>query len=113
MPTTTRGSLGRQTPDPQEAVALAKLKPLVGLAETKPVGVAFGLQQRKTALLLNRVLAKPKKIVAQLKSDARRSRRAELAALRAGSPSTFDDPDTVRFSVDKTEVGGTVTALHA
>jgi hypothetical protein len=98
-------------PDPQEALLpLAKLKPLVGLAETKPVSIAFGLTKEKTALLLLNKTAKPKKVAAQLKSDAKAS--LELNSLRFGRI-TIDksDPDTVRFSVNKTEVGGTITAL--
>jgi hypothetical protein len=98
-------------PDPQEGLLpLAKLKPLVGLAETRPVSVAFGLTKEKTALLLLNKTAKPKKVAAQLKSDAKAS--LEPNSLRFDRI-TIDksDPDTVRFSVNKTEVGGTITAL--
>ncbi len=98
-------------PDPQEALLpLAKLKPLVGLAETKPVSVAFGLTKEKIALLLLNKTAKPKKVAAQLKSDAKAS--LEPSSLRFGRITIdMSDPDTVRFSVNKTEVGGTITAL--
>ena len=100
-----------EKPDPQEALLpLAKLKPLVALAETRPVSIAFGLTKEKTALLLVHKTAKPKKVAAQLKDDAKAS--LELNSLRFGRI-TIDksDPETVRFSVNKTEVGGTIAAL--
>jgi hypothetical protein len=95
----------------QEALLpFAKLKTLTNLADTQPISAAFGLTKDKCPLLLLHRTAKPRKVARQLKEDAKAS--LDRNTMRFGriiiAP---NDPDTIRFVVNKAEAGGTVTAL--
>ena len=98
--------------DPQDdLIPLQKLKQLVGHAEDEPLGCAFGLTKEKTALLLVDKLLPPKKVRDKLKKETESA--LVLTSLRFGTISIDkkNDPGTIRFAVNKPEVGGTVTAL--
>ncbi len=95
----------------QEALLpILKLKTLANLADAQPIGAAFGLTKEKGPLLLLHKTAKPRKVARQLKEDAKAS--LEPNTMRFGRI-TIDpnEPNTIRFVVNKTEVGGTVPAL--
>lgn len=99
-------------PDPQdELLPLMKLKQLVPLGEKGAISCAFGLTKEKTALLLVDKILSPKKVRDRIKKDAKSA--LDVNSLRFGTISidVQNDPGTVRFTVNKTEVGGTVMAL--
>jgi hypothetical protein len=88
-----------------------ELKRLVGLGESQPVSCALALTADKTALLLVHKTIKPKKLRAQMLKDAGKS--VDQKSLRFGRI-TIDkdnDPGTVRFAVNKPEIGGTIPAM--
>ena len=95
---------------PQDDVLpLPKLKQMLGLAEKDKKGCALALtKDKKDILLLIDKIAKPKKVAAQLKKDA--AGQFEPTSMRFGRVSIDleNDPGTVRFDLNKAEVGGTI-----
>jgi hypothetical protein len=100
-----------EKPDPQETLLpLNKLKSLVRHAETAPVNCALGLTKDRTALLLLDKIAKPKALAARLKTEAEAALTpTSLRFGRIGIDASV--PQTVKFTVNKNEAGGTITAM--
>jgi hypothetical protein len=89
---------------------ILKLKTLANLADTQPVGAAFGLTKDMCPLLLLHKTAKPRKVARQLKEDAKAS--LDPNTMRFGRITIApNEPNTITFVVNKKEAGGTVPAL--
>ena len=98
--------------DPQDDILpLPKLKQILAIAESKPLSCAFVLtKDKKECLLLIHKTAKPKKVSAMLKADAKAV--MDAPSLRFGRVEiATDDPSTIRFTVNRSEAGGTIMAL--
>jgi hypothetical protein len=83
------------------------------MAESAPLGCAFGLtKDKKECLLLVEKTGSGKKIAAKLKIDGK-DLALDLGTVRFGIVN-FDlenDPGTVRFTVNRSEAGGTILTL--
>lgn len=98
---------------PQDDIMpLLQMKQVLGIAEKEKLGCAFGLtKDKKDVLLLIDKRAKPKKVADQLKKDGKAT--LEVTSLRFGEVSidVENDPGTVKFKVNRSEAGGTITAM--
>ena len=95
-----------------EIMPLPHMKQILGLAEREKLGCAFGLtKDKKEILLLIDKNAKPKKAAELLKKDGKAV--LDPATLRFGEVNIDvpNDPGTVRFSVNRSEAGGTMTLM--
>ena len=89
---------------------IAGLKSLLKHAKDEPQSCAFGLTKDKTAVLLLDKLMKPKKVRDALKKDA--GDAVVPNTIRFGTVSIKpEDTSTLNFTVNKPEVGGTITAM--
>jgi len=95
-----------------DIMPLPLTKQLLALAERGPLGCAFGLtKDKKECLLLIDKRAKPKKVQTLLKNKAKAV--LEMPSVRFGRVDidVKDDPGTVRFTVNRSEAGGTIMTL--
>ena len=92
---------------------LAQVKRMLGMAESGPLGCAFGLtKDKKECLLLVEKTGSGKKIGSKLKADGK-DLTLDVGTVRFGTVN-FDlenDPGTVRFTVNRAEAGGTIITL--
>ena len=99
--------------DPQDDILpLPKLKQILAIAESKPLSCAFVLtKDKKECLLLIHKTAKPKKVSAMLKADAKAIMDAPSLRFGRVEIDAKNDPGTVRFTVNRSEAGGTMMTL--
>jgi hypothetical protein len=99
--------------DPQDDILpLPKLKQMLAIAESKPLGCAFVLtKDKKECLLLIDKRAKPKKVANMLKADAKAIMDAPSLRFGRVEIDSKNDPGTVRFTVNRSEAGGTMMTL--
>ena len=99
--------------DPQDDILpLPKLKQILAIAESKPLSCAFVLtKDKKECLLLIHKTAKPKKVSAMLKADAKAIMDAPSLRFGRVEIDAKNDPGTIRFTVNRAEAGGTIMTL--
>jgi len=99
--------------DPQDDILpLPKLKQILAVAESKPLACAFVLtKDKKECLLLIHKTAKPKKVSAMLKADAKAVMDAPSLRFGRVEIDSKGDPGIIRFTVNRSEAGGTIMAL--
>ena len=100
-------------PDVQnEILPHQKLKEALALCEKRPLGCAFGLtKDKKECVLLVDKLAKPKRVQAVLQTNGKPF--LDMTTLRFGrvEVDVENDPGTLKFTVNRSEAGGTMTTL--
>lgn len=100
-------------PTPQDRILpLQALKQALGIAETKPLACALGLtKDKKDCLLLVDKNLKPKPVAAKLKAAG--AGLLDEKTLRFGfvHMDKEKDPGTLHFTINKSEVGGTIMTL--
>ena len=89
---------------------LGDLKAVLALADKQPINCAFALIADKSAVLLAHRQTAPKLLAKQIEL---RAKTADKNSLRFGriTVDTVNDAGTLKFAINKREVGGTVTGL--
>ncbi len=92
-----------------DLMKMSELKPVLALADKQPVNCALALASDKSALLMVHKQTAPKILLKQLELKAK---SADKNSIRFGRI-TVDpaDPGTLKFAINKKEVGGTVMGL--
>ena len=91
---------------------LPATKRMLGMAEKDPLSCAFALtKDKKECVLLIEKLGKPKKVADTLKTDGKAF--LDLQTMRFGTVKIDvpGDPGTVKFTVNRSEAGGTITHM--
>jgi hypothetical protein len=97
--------------DPQDdLMKMSDLKLVLALAEKQPVNCAFALMADRSALLVAHKQTTPKILAKQIELKAK---SADKNSLRFGkiTVDAVNDPGTLKFAINKKEIGGTVTGL--
>src|SRR5277367_5501924 len=82
----------------------AEMKPLLMLSKREPVNAVIGLTKEHEGVILLNKRIKPKKLLAQLKADARKAKvDLDITTLRFGKAEVDTDRDSglVMFTVNK------------
>ncbi len=85
-----------------------EMKPLLALSKREPIQAAIGLTKDHDGVILLHKRLKPKKLLAQLKADARKAKvELDTASLRFGKAEVDGDydPSMVRFFINKEAPG--------
>ncbi len=97
-----------------EVMPLAQAKRMLAMAKGDPLGCAFGLtKDKKECMLLIEKVGSGKKLAAKLRTEGQ-TLGLDPVTVRFGTVGFQlpDDPGTVRFTVNKSEAGGTIINLN-
>ena len=86
----------------------AEMKPLLMLSKREPVNAVIGMTKDHDGVILLSKRIKPKKLLAQLKTDARKAKvELDITSLRFGKAEVDTDKDSglVMFTVNKDAPG--------
>ncbi len=86
----------------------AEMKPLLMLSKREPVNAVIGMTKDHDGVILLSRRIKPKKLLAQLKADARKAKvELDLTSLRFGKAEVDTDADSglVKFTINKDSPG--------
>ena len=96
-----------------QILPLLKLKELLGHCVTEPLGCAFGLtKDKKDCLLLVDKRSKPKKVATMMKAAGKNLLDAPTVRFGRVAVDAENDPGTLRFTVNRSEAGGTIVTLN-
>ena len=96
-----------------QILPLLKLKELLGHCVTDPLGCAFGLtKDKKDCLLLVDKRSKPKKVATMMKAAGKNLLDAPTVRFGRVAVDAENDPGTLRFTVNRSEAGGTIVTLN-
>lgn len=96
-----------------QILPLLKLKELLGHCVTEPLGCAFGLtKDKKDCLLLVDKRSKPKKVATMMKAAGKNLLDAQTVRFGRVTVDAENDPGTLRFTVNRSEAGGTIVTLN-
>ena len=96
-----------------QILPLLKLKELLGHCVTEPLGCAFGLtKDKKDCLLLVDKRSKPKKVATMMKAAGKNLLDAPTVRFGRVTVDAENDPGTLRFTVNRSEAGGTIVTLN-
>lgn len=96
-----------------QILPLLKLKELLGHCVTDPLGCAFGLtKDKKDCLLLVDKRSKPKKVATMMKAAGKNLLDAPTVRFGRVTVDAENDPGTLRFTVNRSEAGGTIVTLN-
>lgn len=96
-----------------QILPLLKLKELLGHCVTDPIGCAFGLtKDKKDCLLLVDKRSKPKKVATMMKAAGKNLLDAQTVRFGRVTVDAENDPGTLRFTVNRSEAGGTIVTLN-
>ena len=96
-----------------QILPLLKLKELLGHCVTDPLGCAFGLtKDKKDCLLLVDKRSKPKKVATMMKAAGKNLLDAQTVRFGRVAVDAENDPGTLRFTVNRSEAGGTIVTLN-
>ena len=96
-----------------QILPLLKLKELLGHCVTDPLGCAFGLtKDKKDCLLLVDKRSKPKKVATMMKAAGKNLLDAQTVRFGRVTVDAENDPGTLRFTVNRSEAGGTIVTLN-
>ena len=96
-----------------QVMPLPLAKRMLSMAESEPLGCAFGLtKDKKECMLLIQKSGSGKKVAAKLRADGK-DLALDPGTVRFGRVhfQLPDDPGTVRFTVNRSEAGGTIVSL--
>jgi len=95
-------------PASDDIMSPAELKPLLTMSKREPVNAAIGMTKDHEGVILLSRRIKPKRLLAQLKADARKAKiDLDVTSLRFGKAEvdTDIDPGLVQFTVNKEAPG--------
>jgi hypothetical protein len=94
----------RSGPATDSIMSPAEMKPLLMMSKREPVNAVIGMTKDHEGIILLSKRIKPKKLLAQLKADARKSKiELDVTSLRFGKAEVDADKDSglVMFTVNK------------
>ena len=98
----------KKGPTPDDIMAPAQMKPLLALSKREPVNAAMGITADKLGVLFLHKLMKPKKALAELRTQAKKIQLGiESPSLRFGTAEVDPEVDSalVRFRINKEPPG--------